>query len=131
MLIVSMCPAGKCDEVWEVRWSRLQCDTSKLLPKILQNTSLQLEPDTKALASSIPDMNIPENIRTKLMELLNMKYLQIISQNAMYIGRTKLIKWDIPMEGPPNTFKPYTVLLKYYEFVDYEIKQLEEAGIIS
>ena len=48
----------------------------------------------------------------------------------MDIGRTNLIKLDIPMEGPPVTSKLYTVLLKYCEFVDHEIKQLEEVGII-
>ena len=35
------------------------------------------------------------------------------------------------MEGPPITSKPYTILLKYHEFTDHEIKQLEEASIIS
>ena len=48
----------------------------------------------------------------------------------MDIGRTNLIKLDIPMEGPPIASKPYKVLLKYCKFVDHEIKQLEEAGII-
>ena len=38
---------------------------------------------------------------------------------------------DMPREGPPITSKPYTVLLKYREFMDHEIKQLEEVGIIS
>ena len=85
----------------------------KLLPKILQNTSLQLEPDTKALATSIPDADIPKEARTKLQELLNKKYLQIISQNVMDTGRTNLIELDIPTEGPSITSKPYTVLLKY------------------
>ena len=35
------------------------------------------------------------------------------------------------MEGLPIASKPYTVLLKYHEFIDHELKQLEEAGIIS
>ena len=69
--------------------------------------------DTKSLASSIPDADIPKEARTKLQELLNKKYLQIISQNAMDIGRTNLIKVDIPTWGPLITSKPYTVLLKY------------------
>ena len=42
-----------------------------------------------------------------------------------------MIEFDIPVEGPLITSKPYTVPLKYCKFVDYEIKQLEEAGIIS
>ena len=75
MPIVSMHPAGKCEEVQEVSWSSLWCDTSKLLPQILQNTNLQLEPDVKSLARYIPDADIPEKARTKLQELLDRKYL--------------------------------------------------------
>ena len=131
MLIASMCPAGKCDAAQKVSWRRLQCDTSMLLPKILLNTSLQLEPDTKALASSIPDADIPKEARMKPQELWNKKHLQIISQNAMDISRTNLIKLDIPTEDPPIASKPYTVPLKYHEFIDHEIKQLEDEGIIS
>ena len=59
MPIISMHPMGKCEEGQEISWSSLQCNTSKLLPQILQNTSLQLELDTKSLASSIPDVDIP------------------------------------------------------------------------
>ena len=70
MLSAFMHPAGKCEEAKEVSWSRLQCDNSKLLPQILQNTSLLLEPDAKCLASSIPDADIPKEARTKLQELL-------------------------------------------------------------
>ena len=77
--IVSTHPVGKCEEVQVVCWSSLQCDTSKLLPQIQQNTSVQLEPDTKGLVISIPDADIPEEVRTKLRELLDKKYLQIIS----------------------------------------------------
>ena len=105
----SMCPEDKCEEAQEISWSRLPCDTSKLLPQILQNTSLQLELDTKCLTSSIPDVDIPQEARMKLQELLNKKYLQIISQNATGIGRTKLIKLDFPTWGPPITSKLYTI----------------------
>ena len=48
----------------------------------------------------------------------------------MDIDRTNLIKLDIPMEGPSITSKLYTVPLKYAEFIDHKVKQLEEAGII-
>ena len=74
-------------------------------------------------------MDIPKKARTKLQELLNKKCLQIISQNAMDIGRTNLIELDVPMEGPLIAYKLYTVLLKYHKFLDHEIKQLEEASI--
>ena len=129
--IASQHPVRKCEELQEVSWNSVHCKTSKLLPQIPQNTNLQLEPDTKGLASSIRDANIPEVARMKLWELLDQKYLQIISQNATDIGRTDLIELDIPMEGPPIVSKAYTVPLKYCEFIDHEIKQLEEASIIS
>ena len=120
MPIAPMCPAGKCDEVQEIIWSRLQCDTAKLLPKIPHNASLHLEPDTKALASSIPDADIPKEARTKLQELLNEKYLQIIFQKGMDISSANLVKLDIPTESRPITSKLYTIFLKYSEFVDHE-----------
>ena len=69
--------------------------------------------------------------RDKLKELLNITYANIMSQKAMDIGRTNLIELDIPTEGPPIASKPYMVPLEYCEFVDHEIKQMEEAGIIS
>ena len=103
--VASMHPMGKCKEAQEVSWDRLQCDTSKLLPKIPPHTSLPLEPDTKSLASSIPDADILREARTKLQVLLKKKYLQIMSQSVMDISRTNWIKLDIPMEGPPITSK--------------------------
>ena len=54
-----------------------------------------------------------------------------MSHTARDIGKTNLIKLDIPTEGPPIASKSYTIQLKYHEFVDHEIKQLEETGIIS
>ena len=76
-------------------------------------------------------MDIPDKARNKLQELLNKKYIHIISQTATDIGRTNLIGLDIPTEGPLITWKPYTIPLKYHEFMDHKIKQLEEGGIIS
>ena len=128
MHIASMHPAGKCEGTQEISWSRLQCDPSMLLPHLPQNTSLQLEPDTKSLASSIPDVDIPKEARTKLQELLKKKYLEIFLQNATDVGRTSLIKLGIPTEGPLIASKLYTVPLKYHKFIDYKIKQLEETS---
>ena len=129
--IASVHPVGRCEEVQEVNWNSLQCNTSKLLPQIQHNTRLQLEPDSKSLSRSIPDADISEEARTKLRDLLERKYHHIISQNVMDIGRTNLIELGIQMEGLPIVSKPYTVPLKYCKFIDHEIKQLEEAGIIS
>ena len=38
--IAMLTSAGKCEEVQAVSWSRLQCNTTKLLPKIPQSTNL-------------------------------------------------------------------------------------------
>ena len=52
-------------------------------------------------------------------------------KSATDISRTNLIELDIPTEGTCISCKPYSILLKYRDFVDEEIKQLEDAGIIS
>ena len=124
--------AGKCEQIQEIRWTTLKDNaTTKLLPKIPDNTNYQLEPDTNSSLKSIPDAEIPDETRDKLKELLNIKYTKIMSQTATDIGKTNLIKLDILTEGPAIASKPYTVPLKHQEFVDHEIKQLKEADIIS
>ena len=123
--------AGKCEEIQEVSWNQVQCSNAKLLLEIPESTSLHLKPNTKSPLRSIQDADILEEARAQLQELLDQKYINIVSLTTMDIGRTNLIELDIPTEGPPIAFKPYTILLKYYEFVDHESKQLEEVGIIS
>ena len=103
----------------------------QLLPEIPAITNLQSEPDTPNVSRSILNDDIPEIARKQLQELLDVKYNSIVSKLSADIGRTNLIELDIPTEGPPIASKPYTVPLKYREFVDHEMKQLEEAGIIS
>ena len=124
-------PAGKCEEIQEVSWNQVQGNTAKVLPEIHKGTSLQLELDTKSPLRSMPDADILEEARVQLQELLNRKCINIISQATTDIGRANLIELDIPTEGPPITSRPYTVPLKYCEFMDHEFKQLEELGIIS
>ena len=92
---------------------------------------MQLEPDIKFPLRSIPDANILEEARVQLQELLDSKYISIISQTTTDISRTNLIELDISTEGPLITSKLYTVSLKYHEFMDHEVKLLGEAGIIS
>ena len=58
----------------------------------------------------------------KPRDLLERKYLNIMSQSVTDIGRNNLIELDIPMEGLLIVSKPYTVPLKYCEFVDHKIK---------
>ena len=121
----------KFEEIQEVSWYQVQGDTMTLLPEIPKGTKLQLEPDTKSPMRSIADVDRLDEAKVRLQELLDRKYVNIISQTATDIGRTNLIELDIPTEGPPIASKPYTVPLKYPESVDCKIKQLEEVGIIS
>ena len=60
-------PVGKCEEAKEVSWNNFQCDTSKVLPQILQNTSLQLETDSNGIASSNPDVGHSEGGQDKAL----------------------------------------------------------------
>ena len=121
----------RCEEVQEVSWIKLQGNAAKLLPEMPNNTNLQLEPYTTHSSRSISDVDIPDEARDKLKELLDIRYANVMSQTAIDIGRTSPIELDIPIEGPPIAAKPYMVPLKYCKFMDHEIKQLEEAGIIS
>ena len=60
--------------------------------------------------------------------LLKGKYNDIGSKSPADIGRTNLIELDIPTEGPCISCQPYSIPLKYRDFVDEEI---QDAGIIS
>ena len=106
-------------------------NTAKLLHKISNNTNLQLEPDTNNSPRSIPSTEILDKAKDKLKELQDTKYANIMSKTAMDIGKTNLIELDILTEGPPIASKTYTIPIKYCEFIDYDIKQLEKVGIIS
>ena len=97
--------AGKCEGVQEVSWNQIQCSNAKLLPEMLVGTSLQLEPNTKSPLRTIPDADIPE-ARVQLQELPHQKYINMISQTTMDIGRTNLIDLDIPTEGPQLPPRP-------------------------
>ena len=44
--IATLVPVVRCEEVQEVSWTKLQDSTAKLLPKIPNNSNLQLEPAT-------------------------------------------------------------------------------------
>ena len=101
------------------------------MPEIPDTANLQLECNTNNIPKSIPDADVLEIARMRLQQLLDIKYNSIVSKSAADISRTNLIELDIPTEGPPVASKFYTVPLKYREFVEHEIKQLEEAGIIS
>ena len=140
--------AEQAENIFSIEWDRLlqtkqlmveevltpqkrQEQVHNLLPKMPQ-TNLQLEADkSKQPEISTPDADVPRDTLLKLQQLLEAKYSSIVSKSATDIGRTNLIELDIPTEGPPTACKPYSVPLKYQDFMDQEIKQLADMGIIS
>ena len=97
----------------------------------MPQTNLQLEADMpKQMEISTPDADVPREALLKLLQLLEAKYSSIVSKSAIDIGMTNLIELDNPTKGPPIACKPYSIPLKYRDFMDQEIKQLEDAGII-
>ena len=54
-----------------------------------------------------------------------------MSKSATDIGQTNLIELDIPTDGPCMASRPYSIPLKYIDFIDEEIQHLEDVGIIS
>ena len=130
--VAMLVPAGRCEQIQEVKWTEVTDEPDllkkpQLLPEIPSATILQIEPHNPYVSKSIPEADIPEIAKKRLEELLDIKYNSIVSKSATDTGRTNLIELDIPTKGPPVASKPYTIPLKYREFVDYEIKQLEEA----
>ena len=110
---------------------KTQEQVNNLLSQMPQ-TNLQLEADKPNHPEiGMPNADVLEKALNKLQHLLEAMYSTIISKPATGIGRTNLIKLDIPTESPPIACKPYSVPLKYHNFMDQEIKQLEDACIIS
>ena len=58
---------------------------------------------------------------------------EVFSKNSEDIGRINLITMDIDTgdHPPPICQKPYTLALKPYEWVQKEVDQLEQTGIIT
>ena len=60
------------------------------------------------------------------------EYGQAFSKHNEDIGRTKLVKIDVDAgDSPPVSSRPYTLLLKHYEWVQKEIESLEHADSIT
>ena len=107
-----------------------QSHKSLLLP--MPETNLQIEADKKDHERiKMPEAYVSEEAKQKLNTLLEGKYSNIVSKSATDTGRTNLIELDIPTEGPCMSCRPHSIPLKYRDFVDEEIQQLEDAGIIS
>ena len=101
----------------------------------------EIPPDTAFICSpadvpgpckvQLQDKDITSDIRHKFEELCE-EYREAFSKNNEDIGRIKLAKMDIDTgDSPPVSSRPYTLLLKHYEWVQREIESLEHAGVIT
>ena len=101
----------------------------------------EIPPDTAFICSpadvpgphkvKLQDKDITADIRQKFGELCE-EYGEAFSKNNEDISRTKLIKMDIDtVDSPPVSSRPYTLPLKYYEWVQREIESLECTSVIT
>ena len=68
----------------------------------------------------------------KAFEDLCSEFETIFSKDSADLGKTPLLKMDIPTEdNPPITQRPYTLALKHVQWVQEEIEILEKVGIIA
>ena len=109
----------------------LQCHET--LPEIHSNTAFICSPaDVPGHRKvHLQDREVSVDICQRFEELCE-DYGQAFSQHNEDIGRTKLIKMDIDTgDSPPVSSRPYTLPLKYYEWVQMKIESLEQAGVIT
>ena len=68
----------------------------------------------------------------QIFEELCQEFDDIFSKDSGDLGKTPLLKMDIPTgDNPPVSQRPYTLALKHIQWVQEEIETLEKAGIIT
>ena len=101
-----------------------------------------LKGDKKGFITSPADIDPREPIKLrdaevtpqhrKAFEDLCSEFEAIFSKDSADLGKTPLLKIDIPTgDSPPITQRPYTLALKHVQWVQEEIEILEKAGIIA
>ena len=109
-------------------------DTEMDLHSILTSASNFIKSPAEVEAHrkvDLEDKKIKEETRQEFNKLCD-RFDDIISKGSDDIGKTLLVKMDIDTgDSPPIASKPYTLSLKYYDWVQKEITTLERAGIIT
>ena len=101
-----------------------------------------LKGDGKGFITSPADIDPREPIKLrdaevtpehrKVFENLCSEFETIFSKDSVDLGKTPLLKMDIPTgDNPPVTQRPYTLALKHVQWVQEEIETLEKAGDYS
>ena len=121
------------EEVTSVEWYRNWVPKKKgflpVLPKsdfICSPTEVSAHRKVKLQSKPVMEDTIQQ------FEELCKHFPEVFSKNSEDIGRTNLITMDIDTgDHPPICQKPYTLALKHYEWVQKEVDQLEQTGIIT
>ena len=97
-----------------------------------------LKGDGKGFITSLADIDPREPIKLRDAEVtpehrrafedLCSEFETIFSKDSADLGKTPLLKMDIPTgDNPPITQRPYTLALKHIQWVQEEIEILEKA----
>ena len=101
-----------------------------------------LKGDKKVFITSPADIDPREPIKLRDAEVtpqhreafknLCSEFQEIFSKDSADLGKTPLLKIDIPTgDSPPITQRPYTLALKHVQWVQEKIEILEKVGIIA
>ena len=78
----------------------------------------------------LKDADVTPQVREQFERLCD-EFEDIFSKDSSDLGKTPLLKMDIPTgDSPPVSQKPYTLALKHVQWVREEIETLEKAGVI-
>ena len=70
--------------------------------------------------------------RPKAFEGLCEEFADVFSQDSGDLGKTPLMRMEIPMgDNPPTSQQPYGLAFKHVQWVQDEIETLEKAGVIT
>ena len=101
-----------------------------------------LKGNTRGFITSPADIDPREPIKLRDAEVtpqhreafedLCTEFQDVFSKDSADLGKTPLLKMDIPTgDSPPITQRPYTLALKHVQLVQEEIEILERDGIIA
>ena len=79
----------------------------------------------------LKDAEVDPEYKQKFEELCQ-EFDDVFSKDSADLGKTPLLKMDIPTgDNPPVSQRPYTLALKHIQWVQEEIETLERAGVIA
>ena len=121
--------------IQNLHYGRARKRTSKKLDTRTQKTGENDRPGRKSPGEApshrkvlLEDKNISLKTQKAFKQLCD-RYDDITSKTSGDIGKTMLVEMEIDAGNPPPiASKPYTLPLKHYEWVQWQIETLEQAG---